>query len=71
MEQNFVDGLYYNEPNEGAPDFVLGGLSFSKDRFLTWLDQQQANDKGYVKVDIKRSKEGKIYCQLNTYKPKF
>lgn len=70
MEKNYADGLFYNEPHENAPDFVLGSLSINKDQFLDWLNQQQANEKGYVKIDIKRSKEkGTPYCELNTWKP--
>ncbi len=70
METNkFADGLFYNEPRENAPDFVLGSITFSKARFLTWLDQQAEDEKGYVKTQIKRGKEGKPYVELDTWKP--
>ena len=70
MENKFVDGFYYNEPDEKTPSFILARLSFNKARFLTWLDNQ-VDDNGYVKVDVLRSKDGsKIYATLNDWKPK-
>jgi hypothetical protein len=66
---NYTDGLFYNEPHQNAPDFVLGSLNISKARFLNWLDNQAPNDKDYVKIDIKRGKDGKPYCELNTWQP--
>jgi len=67
-EKKFTDGLYFNEPNPNAPEFVIGGLSFDKAKFLYWLDQQQEDAKGYVKVQILRSKAGKPYATLDNYK---
>jgi hypothetical protein len=67
---NFTRGLFFNEPHEKAPDFVIGSLSISRDNFMEWLEQQEPNEKGYVRVAIKRSKEGKIYCALDTYEAK-
>lgn len=70
MENNkYADGLFYNEPRQGAPEFILGSISISKARFLTWLDNQSEDEKGYVKLDIKRSQKGTSYFELNTWKP--
>ena len=68
-EKVFADGIFFNDPHEKAPEFIIGSISFSKARFLTWLDNQAPDEKDYVKLDVKRSKEGKIYCELNTYTP--
>ena len=65
----FVDGLFFSHPRLGAPEFILGNISISKAKFLNWLDNQAPNDKDYVNIDIKKSKEGKIYCSLNEWKP--
>ena len=70
MEKStLVDGMFYNEARESAPDFVLGSVSFSKDKFIKWLSEQE-DTKGYVNVDIIMSKAGKPYAKLNTFKPK-
>ena len=68
-EKIFAEGIYFNEPRESAPDFVLGRISFQSERARKFLEDN-ANQKGYVNVDIKRSKDGKIYCELNTWQPK-
>jgi len=62
-----VDGLFFNEPNENAPKWVIGDLNIpDKNRFIDWL-QQQPDDR--VKIDLLISKAGKYYANLNTYKP--
>ena len=70
QETKFVDGLFYNEPREGAPDFVLAGMSVDKVKFTEWLSQQEVDAKGYVKIDVLRAKSGKAYLKLNDFKPK-
>lgn len=64
----FAQGLYFNLPHERAPDFVLGGLAINPQKFIRWLEEQQPDDKGYVKLTVKRGREGKPYIALDTYK---
>ena len=64
----FTTGLVFKLPSEKAPDFVKGKLSIKVDEFTAWL-QGHVNNNGWVDIDIKESKGGKIYCELNTYKP--
>lgn len=63
----FVGGLYYNEPHPNAPDFVLASLSIRPDQFIEWLNMQKPNNKGYVKISVKRSKSGNPYAELDTW----
>ena len=67
-EKEYVDGLFYNFPHENAPEFVLASLSIQRDKFVQWLNDKEVSDKGYIKIDVKKSREGKPYCELNTYK---
>jgi len=68
-EKVFTEGLFFDEPRDGAPEFVIGGLTVSVDRFTDWLFALPKSDKGYVKIDIKRSRAGKIYMELDTWTP--
>ncbi len=68
-EKIFANGLIYKGPREGAPDFVKGSLSFKVEDFVAWLTENQ-DERGWVNVDIKESKGGKLYCEKNTWKPK-
>jgi hypothetical protein len=68
-ETELARGFYFDEPKENAPNWVVGKVSINKEQFLGWLEKQKANDKGYVRLDVKRSKEGKIYASLDTWKP--
>lgn len=69
MEKVFVEGMYYNKPTEKAPHYIVANLSFSKDKFIAWLEQQEANEKGYVKVVVKTSKNDKVYSEVDNWKP--
>jgi len=70
QEIKFVDGMFYNEPRESAPEFVMANMSFDKIKFGEWLLMQETDAKGYVKVDVLRSKAGKPYLKVNDFKPK-
>ncbi len=63
---DFVDGLFAKAPNEKAPDFVKGRLSIKRDEFATWLAGQTEE---WINLDIKVSKGGKWYTQVNDWKP--
>jgi len=67
--KTYADGIFFNKPNEKAPDFVLGNISILKDRFADWLMKQEANEKGYVKLVVKNGREGKPYLELDTWQP--
>ena len=68
-DQKFVDGLFVNSPNENAPDFIKANLSIHAARFVEWLKGQELTEKGYVNLDLKESREGKLYASVNDWKP--
>jgi len=68
MESNFADGLFYYEPRDNAPDFVLASINIRPDIFTEWLNAQKT-DNGFVRLQALRSKKtGKPYVTLDTYK---
>jgi len=74
-EKVFTEGMIIkwlgpNDPNrrQGAPDFVLGQVSFKIQDFIACL--QANNNNGWMNVDIKRSQGGKVYTEVDTWKPK-
>jgi hypothetical protein len=69
-DNKFVTGLFVNAPHEKAPEFVKASLSFKPAEFVEWLNQQEPNDKGYVRIQVKVSgKSGKWYAELDNWKP--
>ena len=68
MSQEFVNGLFVDR-RENAPDFIKANLSFKVEAFIEYL-KSKANEKGYVNIDLKESKEGKLYASLNDWKPR-
>lgn len=64
----FVDGMIIKPPRAGAPDFVKFGISikvYELEKFLT-----QHRDGEWLNIEVKASREGKLYAELDTWKPK-
>lgn len=62
----FTEGFIFKKPRQGAPDFVKGAISVKVDEFTAWLKKH--NNNGWVNIDLKMSKEGKLYTELNNFK---
>ena len=69
MEGNniFVDGMFFDKPSAGAPDFIKGKISVKVETLVPFLEEHK-NDKGYVNIDLKKSAGGKLYLSLNNFK---
>jgi len=68
-EKQFVNGLFVFKPHEKAPDFVKANLSINRDEFVNWLQEQEPDEKGRLKIDLKESKKGSWYAHVNEWKP--
>lgn len=65
-EPQFVDGMIIKKPRPGAPDFIKASISIKKEEFFPFLQKHEGN---WLNLDIKESKGGKLYAQVNTWKP--
>lgn len=65
-EKVFVDGLIVKR-NDKAPDFVVCNLSVKVSELTKFLEQHQSN--GWVNIQCKQSKSGKLYAELDTWRP--
>jgi hypothetical protein len=65
-ENIFIDGMLIKPPREGIPSFIKGSISVKCDEFKVFMDKHANN--GWLNIDIKKSKAGKLYLSLNTYK---
>lgn len=70
-EKILVDGLGFKDPINGAPDFVLGTISLKIKKLLEWTEQNKEyeSERGWMFIDVLRSRNGEPYLSLNTYKP--
>lgn len=66
-EKVFADGFIFKR-KENAPEFVVGSQSINVNDAIAFLQANQKN--GWVNLDIKQSKNGKYYCELDTWQPK-
>jgi hypothetical protein len=64
QEKVFAEGFSFKR-REGAPDFVIGRQSIKVEEAVHFLKQHQK--KGWVNIDIKQSKGGTYYCELDTW----
>ncbi len=66
-DKEFARGLHVSR-RDRAPDFVIANLGFNLKQFVEWAKEHR-NERGYVNVDIKHSKTGTLYAELNTFVP--
>jgi hypothetical protein len=63
----FADGFIFKR-KDNAPEFVIGAMSVKVDEAISFLKEHQKN--GWVNLDVKQSKSGKYYLELDTWVPK-
>lgn len=66
-EKQFAKGLRVDR-REGAPEFVICSLGFNVADFTAFMKENEKAS-GWVNVDVKVSKGGKMYAELNTWTP--
>lgn len=67
MEKKFIDGLKIEAPHEKAPDFVKAKGAIKRDQLVDWLRQQSDE---WINFNVKVSRNGNWYCEVDTWKPK-
>ena len=65
-EPTFIDGLIVKKPHEKAPEFVKCHLSIKVAELKKFLEDHSKEE--WLNVDVKESKGGKLYAQLNDWK---
>ena len=68
-ESTLPEGFFLKPPHEAAPSWIKGQIGIKVDTAIEYL-QRMKNDKGYVNLDLKESKGGKLYLDLNNFIPK-
>ena len=73
-DQILPKGLRMFNKHEKAPDFVIGTLVVTPDDLNAFcIDNEtlmtEYNGSKQLKVQILRSKDGELYCAVDTYKP--
>lgn len=66
-ETIFADGFIFKK-RDNAPEFVVGQLSIAVEDAIQFIGQYERD--GWVNLDIKQSRGGKYYVELNQFVPK-
>lgn len=67
-EKKLAQGFYFKK-SENAPDFVIGKLSLKNDEAVSFI-KENTNEKGWLNLDIKKTKAGGYYLSLDDWEPK-
>lgn len=62
----FPSGMFVKRKKEGEPNFVKGHISVKINDFVMFL-KEHGKGKEWLNFDMKLSKEGKLYLQLDTW----
>lgn len=65
----YIDGMFFRELTDKTPDFVKAKAYFNVDNMITFLNGYKANGEEWVNFDIKEAKNGKVYAEVDTWKP--
>ncbi len=66
-EKQFPEGIRVSR-HEKSPEWKVCELGIHVEQFYAWAKKHEKVS-GYVNVDIKRSKGGKLYADLNDWTP--
>ena len=69
MSDDFITGLFFKKPSDKAPDFVISNGSMKVVELGKFLKEAYQNGDEWVNFDLKVSRDGKHYAQINTWKP--
>ena len=67
MDKIFPKGIRWSDPSEKTPEWVKGKISIKVSQFVQYLNENASND--WVNINVKKSKKGGIYLELDTWKP--
>lgn len=62
----FISGLSFKAPNEGAPDWLIAKGSIKPADLIAWLQSKEGD---WVNFELKESKGGKLYAAVDNWKP--
>lgn len=65
-EKIFINGMIVKR-NDNAPDFVLCNLSIKCAELVDFMREHHKD--GWVNVQVKRSQGGRLYAELDLWKP--
>jgi len=73
-ENKLPEGIRYFEKHANAPDFVIDSLVITIDDFNAFVENNpdlltEYNGKKQLKLQRLKSKQGKIYLSVDTFKP--
>ena len=76
-KKEFASGLYINSTpltsniETSKENFVFFRIGINKRELMDYLENKDANDKGFINLDVKKSADGlKMYAEVNNYKPR-
>ena len=65
--KQFAKGFIFKR-NEKAPEWAIGKLSLKQDEAIEFINNFSKN--GWLNLEVKKSKEGKFYIELDTFETK-
>ena len=70
-ETIFADGISVFVPNAKAPEFIKLDVSINPEQLAAWArdNKQYITDRGFLKLQVKESKKGTLYIDVNTFVP--
>jgi len=62
----FVPGMIVKEPHKNAPPFVICQVAVKRKELGNFL---RSKDEDWINMTIKKAKSGKLYIEVDNWKP--
>lgn len=69
MEKKFIDGLRVFKPRDNAPEWIQANGVINNKELIAYLQARLNAGEESTRFDVKLSKGGKFYAELNDWKP--
>jgi hypothetical protein len=72
-DQILPKGIRLFNKHQNAPEFVIGTMVITPNDLVAWLKEQpelmtEYNGAKQIRLQILKSKDGNLYCSVDTYK---
>ena len=65
----FAEGIGFAGPRPKAPEYIKGRVWVRVKQFVEFLENNDHIHDGYLNLELKESKSGKLYLAVDTWKP--
>ena len=65
----FPDGMYAERPGSNKPKWILALIDIRLEDAIRFLEQKKADGETTIQLEVRESKQGKLYAAIDRWQP--